>query len=128
MQRRWLVNKTNSEYIKYISKVASVSPAIAQILINRGLKIPVEINSFLNPDISQLSDPFDIQGMRTAVERILTSSRRGEKVLVHGDYDVDGISATAIVLKVLKMLGIYKKGKTSRSNSHNNCRLRDNII
>jgi single-stranded-DNA-specific exonuclease len=106
MNRRWLVNKTNADYIKYISKVSSVSPAVAQILINRGIKIPGEINSFLNPDISQLSDPFDIQGMRTAVERILDSSRKGEKVLVHGDYDVDGISATAIMLKALKMLGI----------------------
>jgi single-stranded-DNA-specific exonuclease len=106
MHRRWLVNKTNPEYIKYLSKFASISPVLAQICINRGIKTPEEISSFLNPHISQLSDPFDIQGMKIAVERIMVASKKGEKVLVHGDYDVDGLSATAIILRVLKMLGI----------------------
>ncbi|NCO67656.1 MAG: hypothetical protein COY75_07810 [Nitrospirae bacterium CG_4_10_14_0_8_um_filter_41_23] len=106
MHRRWLVNKTNPEYITYLSKTASVSPVLAQIFMNRGIKTPVEISSFLNPHISQLSDPFDIQGVKIAVDRILTAKTSGEKVLVHGDYDVDGLSATAIILKALKMLGI----------------------
>jgi single-stranded-DNA-specific exonuclease len=106
MNRRWLVNKTNPEYITYLSKTASVSPVLAQILINRGIKTHGEISSFLNPHISQLSDPFDIQGMRIAVDRIMAAQKRGERVLVHGDYDVDGLSATAIILKALKMLGI----------------------
>jgi len=106
MHRRWLVNRTNPEYIKYLSATASISPVLAQILINRGIKTSEEISSFLNPQISQLSDPFDIPGMKIAVERILSASRKGEKVLVHGDYDVDGLSATAIVLSTLKKIGI----------------------
>jgi single-stranded-DNA-specific exonuclease len=106
VHRRWLVNRTNPEYIQYLSKTASVSPVLAQVLINRGLKTSGEIHSFLNPHISQLSDPFDIQGMKLAVGRIITASKRGERVLVHGDYDVDGISATAILLKALKILEI----------------------
>jgi single-stranded-DNA-specific exonuclease len=106
MHRRWLVNRTNPEYIKYLSKNASISPILAQIFINRGIKTPEEISYFLNPHISQISDPFDIQGMSIAVDRITAASIKGEKVLVHGDYDVDGLSATAIVLKALKILGI----------------------
>jgi single-stranded-DNA-specific exonuclease len=106
MHRRWLVNRTNPEYIAYLSKTSSVSPALAQILINRGIKTPGEINTFLNPHISHLSDPFDIQGMDIAIDRIMAASKSGEKVLVHGDYDVDGLSATAIILKALKMLEI----------------------
>jgi single-stranded-DNA-specific exonuclease len=106
MHRRWLVNRTNPEYIAYISKTVSVSPALAQIFINRGIKTPGEINTFLNPHISHLSDPFDIQGMGIAVDRIMAASKTGERVLVHGDYDVDGLSATAIILKALKMIGI----------------------
>src|SRR4030043_1143210 len=106
MHRRWLVNRTNLEYITYLSKTASISPVLAQILINRGIKTSKEISSFINPHISQLSDPFEIQGMRKAVDRIMAASQRGEKVLVHGDYDVDGLSATAIILKALKMIGI----------------------
>jgi single-stranded-DNA-specific exonuclease len=106
MHRRWLVNRTNPEYITYLSKTASISPVLAQILINRGIKTSEEISSFINPHISQLSDPFEIQGMKTAVDRIIAASKNGEKVLVHGDYDVDGLSATAIIIKALKMLGI----------------------
>ncbi len=106
MHRKWLVNRTNPEYVKYLSKSASISPVLAQIFINRGMKTPEEISYFLNPHISQISDPFDIQGMSVAVDRIMAASIKGEKVLVHGDYDVDGLSATAIVLKALKILGI----------------------
>ncbi|OGW37904.1 MAG: single-stranded-DNA-specific exonuclease RecJ [Nitrospirae bacterium RBG_13_39_12] len=106
MHRRWIVNKTNPEYIKYLSKTSSISPVLAQIFINRGIKTPEEINSFLNPHISQISDPFDIQGIKTAVDRISEASRKRERVLVHGDYDTDGLSATAIILKALEILGI----------------------
>jgi single-stranded-DNA-specific exonuclease len=106
MHRRWLVNRTNKEYISYLSKAASISPVLAQILINRGIKTSEEINDFLKPAISKLSDPFDIPGINVAVERILDASKRGERVLVHGDYDVDGLSATAIIFKAITMLGI----------------------
>jgi single-stranded-DNA-specific exonuclease len=106
MHRRWLVNRTNPEYINYLSKVASVSPVLAQILMNRGINSLEKISSFLNPHIAQLSDPFDMQGMKIAVERILSAAKGGEKVLIHGDYDADGLSAAAIALKALKMLGI----------------------
>ena len=106
MHRRWFVNRTNKEYISYLSKTASVSPVLAQILINRGIKTSEEINDFLNPAISKLSDPFDIPGINIAVEKIMDASKRGERVFVHGDYDVDGLSATAIIFKALTMLGI----------------------
>jgi len=105
MHRRWLVNRTNPEYVKYLSKAASISPVLAQIFINRGIKTSGEITSFLNPHVSQLSDPFDIEGMKKAVDRIITAMRNGERILVHGDYDADGLSATAIMLLALKMLG-----------------------
>lgn len=106
MHRRWLVNKTNPEYIRYISKTTSISPTFAQILINRGIKTPEEISYFLNPDLSRLSDPFDILGIKIAVDRIMEASKRGERVLVHGDYDADGLTATAIMVQTLRMLGV----------------------
>ena len=68
MNRRWLVNKTNPEYIQYLSKTASISPLLAQILINRGFKTGSDISSFMSPGISQFSDPFDMPGMKTAVD------------------------------------------------------------
>jgi single-stranded-DNA-specific exonuclease len=106
VHKRWLVNRTNPEFIKYLSATASISPVLAQILINRGLKTSAEISSFLNADLSQLTDPFDIEGVKTAVERISVAVKTGEKVFVHGDYDVDGLTATAILVRALRGIGI----------------------
>lgn len=103
---RWYINKTNPEYVDYISKIASVSPIVAQILINRGLKTPEQIDYFLNPHLDRLSDPFDIYGMKGAVQRILQAKNNNEKVLICGDYDADGITATSIMLEGLRKLSI----------------------
>jgi single-stranded-DNA-specific exonuclease len=106
MHRKWLVNRTNPDYIQYLSRAASISPALAQVCINRGIKTPEEVNAFLKPDLSNVSDPFDIQGMEGAVERITAAAKNNERILVYGDYDVDGLSATALIVQALKILGI----------------------
>ncbi|MBM4129253.1 MAG: hypothetical protein FJ243_03925 [Nitrospira sp.] len=106
MHRRWLVNRTNPEYIEYVSKIVSLSPVLTQVLINREIKTPQKMRDFLNPKMEHLSDPFELPGLKTAVERIKEASRRGERVLVHGDYDADGLSATAIVIHALKRIGV----------------------
>jgi single-stranded-DNA-specific exonuclease len=106
MHRRWLVNRTNPQYIEYLSRTASISHVMAQILINRGIKTPQDIYDFLNPRIADLSDPFELIGLRTAVERVQEAVKREEKVLVHGDYDADGLSATAILVYALKEIGL----------------------
>ncbi len=98
----WRVSKTNQAYIEYISKIASVSPACAQILINRGLKTSEQIDCFFNPNLNRLSDPFELSGMRDAIDRITLAKKNNEKVLICGDYDADGITATSIMLEGLK--------------------------
>ncbi|MCX8031613.1 MAG: single-stranded-DNA-specific exonuclease RecJ [Thermodesulfovibrionales bacterium] len=103
---RWYVNKTNAEYINYISKIASVSPIVAQVLINRGLKTPEQIDFFLNPHLDKLSDPMDIPDMDKAVGRILWAKRSKEKVLICGDYDADGVTATSVMLEGLNKFGV----------------------
>ncbi len=103
---RWYVSKTNHEYVEYISKIASVSPVIAQILINRGLKTPEQIDLFLNPHLDRLSDPFELQGMNKAVQRIIQAKNNNEKVLICGDYDADGITATSIMLEGFRKLSM----------------------
>ncbi|HMK50772.1 MAG TPA: DHH family phosphoesterase, partial [Thermodesulfovibrionales bacterium] len=70
------------------------------------MKTPSEVKSFLQADSLQFSDPFGMSGMKTTVDRIMAAKRRGEKVLVHGDYDADGITATTIMLSALKAVGI----------------------
>jgi single-stranded-DNA-specific exonuclease len=105
MYNRWLINKTNPEFLQYLSKNASVSPLFAQVLVNRGLKTAAAISDFLRPGVSSLTDPFEIPGISAAALRIGEAVSRGERILVHGDYDADGASATAILCLALRSLG-----------------------
>jgi len=103
--RRWLLNKTNPEFIQYLAKTASVSPVFAQVLVNRGLKSAAAISDFLNPGLTQLSDPLDIDGVYAAARRIREAADGNERIFIHGDYDADGVCATAIVYRALKARG-----------------------
>lgn len=106
MMARWLVNRTNPEFVGHLARTASVSPICAQILINRGFKTPAAVAEFLNPSFSALEDPFLLCGMREAVARIRHAAAEGERVLVHGDYDADGVTATTIIVQALRTAGL----------------------
>lgn len=106
MNRRWFVNKTNAEFVGFLSRAASISPICAQILINRGLKTAASVSEFLNPSVSGLEDPFLLSGMQAAVSRLKQAATLGERVLVHGDYDADGVTATAIIVQALRSAGV----------------------
>jgi len=103
--RRWTVSRTNHEYLKYISGITGLSLPVAQTLVNRGMRTPEQISGFLNPSVERLSDPREIDGMSAAVSRINAAIRNGERILVHGDYDADGVTATAIMVETLRKLG-----------------------
>jgi single-stranded-DNA-specific exonuclease len=106
VRRRWFINRTNPEFVDHLSKAASISPVLARLLINRGIKTASAANDFLTPGAAGLSDPFELPGMKSAVERIWTAVTRNEKVLVHGDYDTDGLTATVIMVQALRTSGL----------------------
>jgi single-stranded-DNA-specific exonuclease len=106
VRRRWFINRTNHEFVDYLSRASSISPFLARVLINRGIKTPSAVSDFMTPAITGLSDPFDLPGMRAAVERIITAAARNERVLVHGDYDTDGLTATVIMVEALRKSGL----------------------
>jgi len=106
MYSRWLINRTNPDYVRYLSKTASISTVFAQVLINRGLKTVSDINDFLYPSITCFSDPFELPAMKAAVARVKLALHRHERILIHGDYDTDGLTATAIMLQALRFIGI----------------------
>jgi single-stranded-DNA-specific exonuclease len=106
MNRRWFINRTNPEFVDYLSRASSISPFLSRVLINRGIKTPSAVRDFLTTGITGLSDPFDLPGMRTAVERIRTAKERNERVLVYGDYDTDGLTATVIMVEALRKSGL----------------------
>ncbi|MBI4683517.1 MAG: single-stranded-DNA-specific exonuclease RecJ [Nitrospirae bacterium] len=104
MNRRWLVNRTTPEFLKFISGKASVSPVLAQILVNRGFKDIDSIKDFLYPALDKFHDPFLLPDMDKAVERIKTAIKNDETVFIHGDYDADGITSTALLVSALNKL------------------------
>ena len=75
---------------------AGMAPALWRLLCARGVDTPQAAQDFLHPDASQIADPFTMPGMREAVERIQKAVDRDEAIVVYGDYDVDGVCASAI--------------------------------
>jgi single-stranded-DNA-specific exonuclease len=83
-----------------------ISPRLAPLLARRGLSDAAAANEFLEPRPEQLHDPFRLFGMGAAVERLLQARERGDRVAVVGDYDVDGVTATAMLLAVFRACGL----------------------
>ncbi|MEW6599936.1 MAG: single-stranded-DNA-specific exonuclease RecJ [Nitrospirota bacterium] len=106
MHRNWLVSKTNQEFLAYLSHKVSISPVLAQVLVNRGMKDEGMIREFLYPSLNNMHDPFLMQDMRAAVDRLKSAIKKSETVLVHGDYDADGITAAALLVSTLGKLGL----------------------
>ncbi|NOZ70230.1 MAG: single-stranded-DNA-specific exonuclease RecJ [Deferribacteres bacterium] len=106
MNRRWLVRRTNPEFLNYLSAKASISPVLAQILVNRGIRDAESIREFLHPSIENLHDPFLMPDMQKAVDRLKAAVDRGETLFIHGDYDADGVTSTALLVSVFRKLGL----------------------
>ncbi|MGB2697842.1 MAG: single-stranded-DNA-specific exonuclease RecJ [Candidatus Zixiibacteriota bacterium] len=88
-----------------IAASLSLPPGIVKILINRGLTTPEQAKRFIYPDLSNLLDPLLLGEMDKAVDRILYALKDNQRIMIFGDYDVDGITATSLVFLVLNRLG-----------------------
>jgi len=104
--KAWQKHRPDRELSLKLSDSLGISPVTAQVLINRNIDSGQKASEFLKPKLAGLSDPFDIPGMRDACKRVLLAKERGELVMVYGDYDVDGVTGTVIILETLRFLGI----------------------
>ncbi|HXE81236.1 MAG TPA: single-stranded-DNA-specific exonuclease RecJ [Vicinamibacterales bacterium] len=91
--------------VRSLAQALDLEPVVARLLCLRGLGEPGEAQRFLSPSLDQLHDPWALTDLRRAVERLLAAVARSERVAVHGDYDVDGITSTVILRRCLEMLG-----------------------
>ena len=105
MEKRWHIQETDDASILDLADRAGISSVLAQILYNRGIRTNEEIRRYLYDDMDDLDDPFLMKGMKKAVERICRAIEEQEKIVIYGDYDVDGITSTALVYSVLRDLG-----------------------
>src|SRR4051794_25816946 len=95
----------NEDDTTALSAALGVSPIIARLLCMRGLAAPEQAERFLHPSIEHLHDPFKLADMRPAVERLERAIAGRERIAIHGDYDVDGITSTVILRRALELLG-----------------------
>ena len=103
--KRWLVYPHDAGQVEHLERLLGVSPILAQLLIRRGLQHPDEASRFLDPRLSDLRDPKLLPGVRRAVDVISAALEQGQKIAVYGDYDADGMTATAILVGCLERLG-----------------------
>jgi len=102
---RWDLLPCDDAATASLADALSIDPAIARLLCQRGFSDPERAGRFLNPSLDHLHDPMLLAGMDVAVERVLAAIARKERIGIHGDYDVDGITSTVILRRALEMLG-----------------------
>ena len=103
--KRWIVREQDAQRVASLAHVLAVSPTVAALLISRGCDNEQAARNFLKPSYDQLHDPDLMLGMSEAVPRVLQAIEQGERILIYGDYDVDGTTGTAVLLRALNLLG-----------------------
>ena len=103
--RKWILRQHDQSLAAELARALGVSPIVAGLLVARGYHDSDAAKTFLSPALNQLHDPFLMRGMSDAVNRLLRAIDNHEPVLIYGDYDVDGTTGTAVLLRALRMLG-----------------------
>ena len=104
LPQRWQLHTPNTEEATLLASAAHVPLVVAELMLARGIATEEAAYNFLNPDISQLHDPFLMLGMAAAVERLELAITRCETILLYGDYDVDGTTAVVLLKTAIEML------------------------
>ena len=106
IEKRWVVKpQGNPEAVAAMAAATGISPVLANLLVQRGIDTLEKAKKFFNPQLSDLHDPFLMKDMDKAVERVERAVRNREKIMVYGDYDVDGTTAVALGYKFLRQIG-----------------------
>lgn len=105
MKKRWTIRKHDAGKVNALASELQVKPLIAALLIARGHDTAEKAIEFLNPSTEHLHEPFLLKGMREAVDRIQRAVNNKEKIMIWGDYDVDGTTGTVLLRKMLSLLG-----------------------
>jgi len=105
MNPHWKIDQPRADIIDIFCRSLPCHPVTATVLANRGFRRPEEVDAFFYPSLSNLHPPFAMKDMETAVKRISRALIRHEKILIFGDFDVDGVTATAILVNFLQDAG-----------------------
>ncbi|WP_055077235.1 DHH family phosphoesterase [Pseudanabaena sp. 'Roaring Creek'] len=105
-QQRWQIFSPQTDLSIAIANATGLSPIIAQVLLNRGINTPETAKAFLDPELVNLPDPKqEFPDLIASIDRIEYAIKNGERITICGDYDVDGMTSTALLIRTLKLLG-----------------------
>src|SRR5688572_30242502 len=104
MKFRWLPTTPQPLSVHSLAGQLKISPLLAQCLLNRGFDDSALCDGFLSPRLKQLADPFLLPDMEKAVARLLRARELEESLVIFGDYDVDGVTSTTLLMEVLQTL------------------------
>ncbi len=104
--KKWIIKTPHPQLQVLFSDSLGIHPAVAQLLVNRNVRTVDEARDFLHGDFKSLHDPFLLKDMDKAIARLETARQAGEKVMIFGDYDVDGVTSSAILTCALKKFGL----------------------
>ena len=103
VDRKWIVKEPgNPVLVRQLAQELGIDHVLSELLVQRGIKSYDQAREFFRPDLSMLHDPFLMVDMQKAVDRIELAVSRKEKILIYGDYDVDGTTAVALMYIFLK--------------------------
>jgi len=105
LQKRWLLIPYDVEVARHLETEHSLSPLLARILTQRKITAATDVEKFLQPSLAQLPDPQLLLGMEPAVARLLRAIKEREKIVIYGDYDVDGTTSTAMLMEFFRDVG-----------------------
>lgn len=102
MYKKWEFYKTDEDKVKVIAEKHHISELLATVLVNRNIIDDEDVRVFLEPNRDDFHDPYLMPDMELAVNRILKAIKSKERVMIYGDYDVDGITSTTVLKKFLR--------------------------
>lgn len=105
MNKRWAIAEVEPAQSQTLARALDIPVPLAQVLVNRGFRDEESARQFLTPQLRQLSDPFELPDMAAAVDRVLAAIDRRERIIIYGDYDVDGVTSAALLWRVLHAAG-----------------------
>ncbi|MBR4598329.1 MAG: single-stranded-DNA-specific exonuclease RecJ [Opitutales bacterium] len=102
----WKIGKYDAKLAADLGAYLGVSPILASLLLERGFSDPIRAEMFLKPKLTNLGDPFRVKNLRAAALRLIEAISKNQKVLVFGDYDVDGITSTTLFVNAMRHFGL----------------------
>ncbi len=104
MAKRWRIATCDPQSVATLQRAAGIPAVVAQLLLSRGIHSPDEARQFLDPKLNGLRDPAELPGTAEAAQSIYEAVQAQKKITIYGDYDADGMTATAILLRCLRLL------------------------